>query len=340
MKTFLSAMMLISVLSSHAQNEDDKTNSINGEDRIFLHGGVKRTYKIYRPKNLPSNAPMVFLLHGQGSSNRWTYITGFNELSEKYGFLAVYPQSHKKEAMLDGALAKQAGMPQHLIPMFEKIAECQKGELFSFMAMDFSCKSNGIGITRVVMWNETNEDSLFDGQSDIAFLTSLGSTLQENFQIDPSKIYVAGFSNGGFMTYSLICQEETIFKAAAVVAGLIDKTTFQNCTQRTTPVIHFHGTEDSMVPIEGKHSEGSPSAKDIVEYFAYLNDSLIIEKTQVNANTQRTIYSPQIGGTEVQYYRIENHDHVWPGRPNTITKIMDNSGLHATELIWEFFAKL
>ena len=114
MKTFLSVMMLISVLSRHAQNEDDKTNSINGEDRIFLHGGIKRTYKIYRPKNLPSNAPMVFLLHGQGSSNRWTYITGFNELSEKYGFLAVYPQSHKKEAMLDGALAKQAGMPQHL----------------------------------------------------------------------------------------------------------------------------------------------------------------------------------------------------------------------------------
>ena len=163
-------MLALIIFASFAQSEVNLKNTGNGEDHIFLHDGLERTYKLFRPKNLPKDSPMLLLLHGQGSSNRWTFVTGFNALAEKNGFLVVYPQSHKKKLILNGALAKQPAMPKHLVRILEKVALCEKGQNFSYMDMEFTCEENGVGVTRVVMWNQTNEDGLFDSQSDVALL--------------------------------------------------------------------------------------------------------------------------------------------------------------------------
>ena len=74
-----------------------------GEDHTFVHDGMERTYKMYRPENLAANAPMVFVLHGMTSSSTWSYMAGFNELAQEHVFLAVYPQSHLKLIRLDGS---------------------------------------------------------------------------------------------------------------------------------------------------------------------------------------------------------------------------------------------
>ena len=142
------------------------------------------------------------------------------------------------------------------------------------------------------------------------------------------------------MSYSLIAQARDIFKAAAIVSGLLHKRVFRKGPPKPTPIIHFHGADDSMVPIEGQGKSDIPSAQSIVEYFANLNKSVTLETTQVTENARRIIYTAQDDGATVHYYRIENHDHVWPGRPNEVKKMIDNSGLNATELIWDFFAKL
>ena len=142
------------------------------------------------------------------------------------------------------------------------------------------------------------------------------------------------------MSYSLIAQARDMFKAAAIVSGLLHKRVFKNGPPRPTPIIHFHGSDDSMVPIGGQGKYDIPSAQSIVEYFANLNKSVTPETTQVTENARRIIYTSEDGGAAVHYYRIENHDHVWPGRPNEVKKMIDNSGLNATELIWDFFAKL
>lgn len=337
-------MLALIIFASFAQSEVKLKNTGNGEDHIFLHDGLERTYKLYRPKSLPKDSPMLLLLHGQGSSNRWTFVTGFNVLAEQHGFLVVYPQSHKKEARLDGALAQQPGMPKHLIPMLEKIAKCQKGEFFTYSAMNFTCQANGVGVTHMVMWNQTNEDSLFDSQSDVAFLKSLTEHLQKKFHIDPNKTFLAGFSNGGGMTYTLICQTGNLFKAGAIVAGLAEAEILNDCARHPKPIIHIHGADDSIAPIspERELTQGSTQvgAKDSVEFFANLNDLVTVETNQVTESALQRIYKPQSGGAEVQYYRIENHGHVWPGRAIEVKKGMDNSGLNATELIWDFFSTL
>ena len=315
------------------------------QDFVFANNGLNRTYKLYRPKNLPDNAPMVFILHGITSSSNWTYITGFNKLAEKHGFLAVYPQSHLTRSRIEQDSYKNitddklASMRDWLKTVSEKTASCKDGEKFSLMGTDFT-REDGAAVTFTNKWNDTDEDNLFDGQNDVVFLTSLAKHLQKEFHTEPEKTFVAGFSNGGYMSYSLIAQARDIFKAAAIVSGLLHKRVFRKGPPKPTPIIHFHGADDSMVPIEGQGKYDIPSAQSIVEYFANLNKSVTPETTQVTENARRLIYTPEDGGAAVHYYRIENHGHVWPGRPNEVKKMIDNSGLNATELIWDFFAKL
>ena len=146
------------------------------------------------------------------------------------------------------------------------------------------------------------------------------------------------------MSYTLMCQAGDVFKAAGVVSGLIDVEVLRNCTlNEPKPIIHLHGTDDGTVPITGNvdksTGETRPGAQEIVEYFANLNDSVTTERIQITDNANLTIYKPESGGAEVHYYRIENHDHVWSGDTGA-KKMKDESGLNASELIWEFFSRL
>lgn len=145
-------------------------------DETFTLNGLDRTYKIYKPTNLSPNSPVVFLLHGMNSTSDWSYHAGFNGLADKHGFLAVYPQSHRKRIKL------------------------------------------GPFTIYNVRWNPANEDELYEGRNDVEFLSSLALYLEEKFQLNSAKTFVAGFSIGGAMSYTLMCQAGDVFEAAAVVS--------------------------------------------------------------------------------------------------------------------------
>lgn len=67
--------------------------SMDLEYSTFTHGGLERTYLLYKPENLPDNAPLVFSLHGyvMAAQDMW-YYTGMNDVADKHGFAVVYPQ--------------------------------------------------------------------------------------------------------------------------------------------------------------------------------------------------------------------------------------------------------
>jgi polyhydroxybutyrate depolymerase len=114
------------------------------------------------------------------------------------------------------------------------------------------------------------------------------------------------------------------------------------------PLIHLHGTADSMVPIQGRGTKEkgnlpTPPAHDTVKYFAKLNNATKEETVKVSENTTAYIYRPEGEGAEARFYRIKGFIHYWPGTPyvgKTKDKQMqDNSGISATEIIWEFFSQ-
>ena len=162
------------------------------QDFVFANNGLNRTYKLYRPKNLPDNAPMVFLLHGMTSSSNWTYITGFNELAEKHGFLAVYPQSHLTRSRIEQDSYKNitddklASMRDWLKTVSEKTASCKDGEKFSLMGTDFT-REDGAAVTFTNKWNNTDEDNLFDGKKKCCLSYLISQASSERISLEARK---------------------------------------------------------------------------------------------------------------------------------------------------------
>lgn len=298
-----------------AENEFHKNTEVV-QDHVFKHGEIKRTYKLHVPENLAENAPLLFVLHGMSMTSDWTYGRGFNELADQHGFVVVYPQSLEKSIYLTDFLG----------------------------LTDLAW----IEVTAILRWNAENADDRYGGTSDVEFLSQLARQLQQKYQLNPEKTFVAGFSNGGYMSYTLMCQAGDTFRGAGIVAGLMNGVTVDSCSPGgPKPLIHLHGTADSMVPIEGgdakdKDNMPTPSAHDSVKYFAKLNNATKPETVKVSENTTAYIYRTEGAGAEARFYRIEGFIHYWPGTPylgkEKGKQMQDNSGINATELIWEFFS--
>ncbi|HWP94029.1 MAG TPA: PHB depolymerase family esterase [Thermodesulfobacteriota bacterium] len=89
-----------------------KDKAYNVSDNASLDfGGIKRTYRIHVPTSYDRTKPVPLLLvfHGLGGSGREMEVaTGFNELSDRRGFLVVYPDGYEA-SWADGSGATPAG---------------------------------------------------------------------------------------------------------------------------------------------------------------------------------------------------------------------------------------
>lgn len=174
------------------------------------------------------------------------------------------------------------------------------------------------------------------GQADKDFFVVLMAYLQALINIDPTRIYATGISNGGTMSNALGCFMSETFAGIAPVAG--GHTDFANCNiERPVSVLVIHGTDDPTIPYEGREDE-VPPVHLWVEYWAQRNGcqpepqveqpdpSLKIE-TWVECNEDVSVQLiSRIGGL-----------HVWPGSSAAYFRENVESQINATDIIWEFF---
>ena len=86
---------------------------------------------------------------------------------------------------------------------------------------------------------------------DVRFISDLIDKLQQDYVIDPTRIYVNGLSNGGGMTYLLACELSERIAAVGSVSGAY-LYPLEDCQpERPVPLIAFHGTADPIVPFIG-----------------------------------------------------------------------------------------
>ena len=84
---------------------------------------------------------------------------------------------------------------------------------------------------------------------DVKFVRELLDDLPKVVNVDPKRIYATGISNGGMMCYRLAAEMSNRIAAIAPVSGTL---AVEKCSPlRPVPVIHFHGTEDKLVPFNG-----------------------------------------------------------------------------------------
>jgi len=197
-------------------------------------------------------------------------------------------------------------------------------------------------------WNAHNDPTRVD---DVDFLSHLARFLQSEHALNPDRTFVAGFSNGGYMSYTLACQASETFKGVAIVAALMDNKVYENCSPppKAMPVLHIHGTDDSACPIGGNIDKKTgakipPSVAEIIELWAKRNNCTTTETLKITDTTTAHFHRDGINGNEVHYYEISGGEHLWPGEvpKKEIQEKQgygDNSGIDATKIIWDFFSK-
>jgi polyhydroxybutyrate depolymerase len=107
--------------------------------------------------------------------------------------------------------------------------------------------------------------------ADDKFIDALLASMQENYCVDTSKIFVTGFSMGGWMTENFACDHAKVFRAFAPVAGWGpgDMSTGHgskpSCsdTSIAVPILITQGTSDTTVtPDNGANSRDFWIARD------------------------------------------------------------------------------
>jgi len=188
-----------------------------------------------------------------------------------------------------------------------------------------------------VGWGGSNVD-------DIGFTEALMDSISAIYNIDNSRIYSTGMSNGGFMSYQLACELSDRIAAIASVTGSMNIGWFNSCNpNHPMPVMEIHGTSDPTVSYNASSfTEAIPSILDFWANFNNCNNTPIITNVP-NTNTtdgctaEHQIWENGTNGATVEHYKIIDGEHTWPG--SIFNNGISNQDINATEKIWEFFSK-
>ncbi len=147
--------------------------------------------------------------------------------------------------------------------------------------------------------------------------------IESNYNINTKMVYVAGISNGGYMTYRVACEMSDRVAAAAPIAGSV---LVPNCRpSRQISLITFHGSADPLVPYNGgpaidsvpewaKNRDNVPSVQYSTSLFLK-NDTCPSKSKETYNKGDETCetYSPCAAGSEVGICTIDGGGHTWPG---------------------------
>jgi len=185
---------------------------------------------------------------------------------------------------------------------------------------------------------------------DIDFMNRLIDTLIAENQVDSSRIYVCGMSNGGFMSNYLACELSERVAAIADVAGSMNDSVFYNCNPtRAIPTLQMHGTADSTVPYLGIDSNAfvmgeMHATEDIFDLWKSHNncstlDSVLIPDIDTTdfSHAIKYTYSSCDDNVESVLYKIINSGHTWPNGVQIPWQAWVNRDINGSQVIWDFF---
>jgi len=123
-------------------------------------------------------------------------------------------------------------------------------------------------------WNASNAccDFAKSGVNDVEYIDGLIDEISNGYNLDKSRIYLFGHSNGHFMSYEYLCTSKYQVAAIAGLAGSMDLDPGQ-CAGKSAHVLHIHGDADAKISSEGGSlfSQSYPSAKEVMKRWSTNN---------------------------------------------------------------------
>ena len=182
--------------------------------------------------------------------------------------------------------------------------------------------------------------TLGSSTNDIDFIDNLLDSISYGYNIDASRVYSTGMSNGGYMSFLLACQMSDKIAAIASVTGSMTPQTYNSCNpQHPTPVLQIHGTNDQVVPYLGDPS-WTISINSVLEYWIdYNNCNTFSETTAITdintsdgSNVERKRWEDGNNSVVTEHLKVYNGGHDWIG-------VWGNMDTHASAEVWKFFSK-
>jgi polyhydroxybutyrate depolymerase len=207
---------------------------------------------------------------------------------------------------------------------------------------------DGTGFGSFRTWNAGGfSDKRAEGKADdVKFIGALLDDLGTVTNVDAKRVYACGMSNGAMMCYRLAAEMSDRISAIAPVAGTIAIP--ESHPKRPVPVIHFHGTQDHIVPFN------SATTKPAFMKFISVDESIqtwvkldgcdqnpvtdVLSKDGDEMKVTRQTYGGGKDGAEVVLVTIDGGGHTWPGQKPPVEFIGKSAmNISADDLIWDFF---
>jgi polyhydroxybutyrate depolymerase len=182
---------------------------------------------------------------------------------------------------------------------------------------------------------------------DVGFISKMIDKIEADYNIDETKVYAMGISNGGLFTNRLACELSDKIAAIATVAPAGVPL---NCNpQRKVSVMDIHGTGDRCNPFSGGTPDFSVcanvdyqrmSAQETVDKWIEVNGcSGQSNPVYSNGKAECVIYS--CDNSEVEFCKVEDMGHTWPSGSQYLPALMIGrvSNDISTDQIWNFFEK-
>jgi hypothetical protein len=164
------------------------------------------------------------------------------------------------------------------------------------------------------------------GTNDYTYLLSLIDTVEGRYHIDRKRVYVSGFSQGGFFSFNLGCRHADVIAAIGPVSGTLNGA----CTlKRPLPTIFTYGTNEGFdvntfiqTGVKWVQLNGCSPTPKVIRPYPPGNPNSVVTRLE---------YTGCGGGVEVVIDTVKGGGHEWP--MNTQTKI--NNSVE----VWNFFKR-
>ena len=180
--------------------------------------------------------------------------------------------------------------------------------------------------------------------NDVLFLTELAEFLQVEHGLSSDCTYSCGYSNGGYMSYTLACASPNVFRGIGSVGGTMSGYDFENCTPTLVPVVHLHGTNDNSVsyystnPNPNNPWNGADGVEAVVESWANANNCTETSTTALpdldptdGSTVDLMKHTDGDFGYQAWVYRVNGGGHDWFGE-------WGNMDIQSSAVIWSFLS--
>jgi len=168
------------------------------------------------------------------------------------------------------------------------------------------------------------------GRDDVGFVRRVIEDAIPRFGIDPSRVFLTGFSNGGMLAWRVAAEHPDLVTAVAPISATAFDAS-ETGAGTGVPLILFHGAADPRIP--ASDVEASLSAWAAASGCRPEPDERFLREGLLRRHEWRGCDA----GAPVIAYRLSDFGHRWPGPYFTGTRKDALTGFDSVEIMLRFF---